>query len=90
MRPFAEAGSAAPTYVSTMKAYNKACEYSYRIRWSHDDHGYVATVAEFPALRSPAAPTPHAALDALTAAVEHKLVELDLNGEPRPLALALS
>ena len=72
----------------TMKPEWKASEYSYHIRWSAAERGYVASVAEFPALKSPPKPTPHAAFDALTASVVAKLRELDGDGEPRPAALA--
>lgn len=71
-----------------MKPELKASEYSYRIRWSRQEHGYIASVAEFPKLTSPPKPTPHAAFDALTAKVVAKLVQLDVEGEPRPATLA--
>ena len=71
-----------------MKPEWKASEYSYRIRWSAAEHGYVASVAEFPAMKSPLEATPHAAFDALTAAVVARLRELDGDGQPRPAALA--
>jgi len=67
-----------------------AGQYSYRIHWSADNGGYVASVAEFPSMQSPAAPTPHAAAEALLTAVVAKLQELDADGQPRPHALALS
>jgi len=57
-------------------------------KWSATEHGYVASVAEFPAMKSPPEATPHAAFDALTAAVVAKLRELDGDGQPRPAALA--
>jgi hypothetical protein len=64
--------------------------YSYRIHWSPEAHGYVALVAEFPAMQSPPKITPQAALDALVTAVVEKLNQLDAKGEPRPAALALT
>lgn len=72
-----------------MKAQLTASQYSYRIHWSADQRGYVASVAEFPAMQSRPAPTPHAAVDALTTAVVEKLQALDADGQPRPRALAL-
>ena len=71
-----------------MKPEWKASEYSYRIRFSAAEHGYVASVAEFPGLTSSPEATPHAAFDALTAAVVARLLELDGDGRPRPEALA--
>ena len=68
----------------------KAYEYSYRIRWSPADQGYVAAVAEFPTMQSPPGVTPQAALDALMTTVVEKLNQLDVEGKPRPPALALS
>lgn len=75
-------------YGLIMKPEWKASEYSYRIRWSAAECGYVASVAEFPGLTSGPQTTPHAAFDALTASVVAKLRELDGDGEPRPAALA--
>lgn len=75
-------------YGLTMKPEWKASEYSYHIRWSAAERGYVASVAEFPALKSPPKPTPHAAFDALTASVVARLRQLDEDGQPRPAALA--
>jgi len=71
-----------------MKPEWKASEYSYHIKWSAAENGYVASVAEFPGLTSPPAATPHAAFDALTAFVVAKLRALDEDGRPRPAALA--
>lgn len=71
-----------------MKPEWKASEYSYHIRWSAAERGYVASVAEFPHLKSAPAVTPHAAFDALTTLVVAKLRELDEDGQPRPAALA--
>ncbi|MCX2930823.1 hypothetical protein ORI20_11075 [Mycobacterium sp. CVI_P3] len=73
-----------------MKPRWKAYEYSYRIHWSPGEHGYVASVAEFPTMQSTPATTPHAALDALLATVEQRLNQLDINGDPRPPVLGLS
>ena len=75
-------------YGVNMKPEWKASEYSYRIRWSPKEHGYVASVAEFPKLQSPPKATPHAAFDALTAIVVVELRQLDVEGRPRPAALA--
>jgi hypothetical protein len=68
----------------------KAYEYSYRIHWSPGERGYVASVAEFPTMQSPPRVTPHAALDALMTTVVEKLHQLDVEGKPRPPALAES
>ncbi len=73
-----------------MKPEWTACEYSYRIHRSPGDHGYVATVAEFPRLQSPPAATPGAALSTLTTAVVEQLYRLDSDGRARPLAFAVS
>lgn len=35
-----------------MKAMNKAEDYTYRVFWSEEDEGYIATVAEFPGISS--------------------------------------
>lgn len=72
-----------------MKAQQKAYEYTYRIHWSPDHGGYVASVAEFPAMQSAASPTPHGALTALTDAVQQRLADLDVRGEPRPEVLTV-
>ena len=71
-----------------MKPEWKASEYSYRIRWSAAERGYLASVAEFPEMKSAPEATPHAAFDALTAIVVAKLCDLDDDGEPWPAALA--
>jgi hypothetical protein len=71
-----------------MKPEWKASEYSYRIRWSAAEAGYLASVAEFPEMKSAPQATPHAAFDALTAIVVAKLRELDDDGDPWPAALA--
>jgi len=76
------------SYGLTMKPEWKASEYSYRIRWSAAERGYVASVAEFPGMKSSPEATPHAAFDALTTAVVARLLELDGDGQPRPAALA--
>ncbi|HUH68268.1 MAG TPA: hypothetical protein VLZ05_04920 [Mycobacterium sp.] len=73
-----------------MKPEWKAYEYSYRIHWSPGERGYVAYVAEFPTMQSPPGATPHAALDALMTTVVEKLHQLDVEGKPRPPALAQS
>ena len=76
--------------ISEWIARAKAYEYSYRIRWSPVDQGYVASVAEFPKMQSPPGITPKAALDALMTTVVEKLNQLDVEGKPRPPALAQS
>ena len=76
------------SYGLTMKPEWKASEYSYRIRWSAAECGYLASVAEFPEMGSAPASTPHAAFDALTAIVVAELRDLDDDGEPWPAALA--
>ena len=68
----------------------KAYEYSYRIRWSPADQGYVASVAEFPTMQSPPGVTPKAALDALMTTVVEKLNQLDVDAQPRLLTRAQS
>mgnify|MGYP002038842706 FL=1 len=67
-----------------MRAELKAYEYGYRIRWSGKDRGYVATVAEWPAITSPPADTPHAALQSVIKAVVRELRRCDAEGRPRP------
>ena len=76
------------SYGLTMKPDWKAAEYSYRIRWSAADRGYLASGAEFPHMKSAPEETPHAAFDALTAIVVARLRELDDDGQPWPAALA--
>jgi predicted RNase H-like HicB family nuclease len=68
----------------------KARDYTYRIHWSRREHGYIATVAEFPTMQSSPADTPHKAIDALMTLVAQKLHELDLDGQPVPPAFAMS
>lgn len=68
-----------------MNLRTKALEYSYRIHWSPGQHGYVATVAEFPALQSEPAQTPHAAVEKLMASVMERLNALDVDGGSMPL-----
>ncbi|BBZ06813.1 hypothetical protein MDOR_09820 [Mycolicibacterium doricum] len=63
----------------------KALEYSYRIHWSAGRHGYIATVAEFPALQSEPAQTPHAAVETVMASVIERLHALDVDGASMPL-----
>jgi len=70
-----------------MKSRSKAYEYSYRVRWSAVERGYVASVAEFPTMQSPPSDTPHAALDALMTAVTQRLNQLDIDDDPRPPVL---
>lgn len=82
------AGGDSSEYGLIMKPEWKASEYSYRISWSATESGYVASVAEFPTMKSSPEATPHAAFDALTATVVARLQELDRDGEPRPAALA--
>lgn len=65
-------------------------QYSYRIHWSPQAHGYVAFVAEFPDMKSPPKVTPQSALHALVTDVNDKLDQLDAEGEPHPAALALA
>lgn len=72
-----------------MRAKRQPYGYGYRIRWSADQGGYVATVAEFPAMQSAPFPTPHGALTALAEAVENKRKDLDRHGPARPAALAM-
>ena len=57
----------------------KAYEYSYRIRWSPADQGYVAAVAEFPTMQSPPEVTPQAALHLLMARVVQRVHQLDVD-----------
>ena len=57
----------------------KAYEYSYRIRWSPADQGYVASVAEFPTMQSPPEVTPQAALHSLMARVVQRVHQLDVD-----------
>jgi hypothetical protein len=73
-----------------MTPQRKARDYTYRIHWSAREHGYIATVAEFPTMQSSPADTPHTAIDALMTLVTQKLHELDLEGQPVPPALAVS
>ena len=75
-------------YGLIMKPEWKTSEYSYRIRWSAAECGYLASVAEFPHMKSGPAATPHAAFDGLTAIVVARLRELDDDGQPWPAALA--
>jgi len=75
-------------YGLIMKPEWKASEYSYRIRWSAAERGYLASVAEFPKMQSGPAATPHAAFDGWTAIVVARLRELDDEGEAWPAALA--
>jgi hypothetical protein len=75
-------------YGLIMKPEWKASEYSYRIRWSAAERGYLASVAEFPKMQSGPAATPHAAFDGLTAIVVARLRALDDEGEAWPAALA--
>jgi hypothetical protein len=75
-------------YGLIMKPEWKASEYSYRIRWSAAECGYLASVAEFPNMKSGPEATPHAAFDGLTAIVVARLRELDDDGQPWPAALA--
>ncbi len=63
----------------------KALEYSYRIHWSPVQHGYIATVTEFPALQSEPAQTPHAAVETVMASVIERLNALDVDGGSMPL-----
>jgi hypothetical protein len=68
----------------------KAYEYTYRIRWSPDDRGYVASVAEFPTMQSSPEVTPQAALHSLMASVAQSVHHLDVEDQPRLLTLAQS
>jgi hypothetical protein len=68
----------------------KARDYTYRVHLSPREHGYIATVAEFPTMQSSPADTPHTAIDALMTLVAQKLHELDLDGQPVPPAFATS
>jgi hypothetical protein len=68
----------------------KARDYAYRVHRSPREHGYIATVAEFPTMQSSPADTPHTAIDALMTLVAQKLHELDLDGQPVPPAFATS
>lgn len=63
----------------------KAHEYSYRIHWSPDQRGYIATVAEFPSLQSRPAATPRAALEPVVADVVEKLRAIEIDGGSMPL-----
>lgn len=65
----------------------KAQEYTYTIHYSPEEGGYVAYVAEFPALRSAAGATPQAALHALMVEVVDELQQLDDAGEAPPMAM---
>lgn len=76
------------SYRYSMKLQSKALEYTYRIHWSPDQHGYVASVAEFPAIQSPPEDTPHAAVEKVVASVVGELRTLDLDGQSMPLSLA--
>jgi hypothetical protein len=84
----ARASGADRGYGLIMKPEWKASEYSYRIRWSAAESGYLASVAEFPTMQSAPESTPHAAFDGLTAIVVARLRELDDDGQPWPAALA--
>lgn len=68
-----------------MNLRTKALEYSYRIHWSPVQHGYIATVTEFPALQSEPAQTPHAAVEMVVDSVIERLNALDVDGCSMPL-----
>jgi len=72
-----------------MKQEWKAYDYSYRIHWSPGERGYIASVAEFPTMQSPAEATPQAALNALMSTVIEDLHQREINHEPPPESLAL-
>lgn len=57
-----------------MNTFDRSYECNYRVRWSAAEQGYVATVAEFPALQSSVAPTPFGAFRSLAAQVERQLL----------------
>lgn len=67
----------------------KAYEYGFRIRWSAADRGYVASVAEWPTIKSPPASTPHAALQAVIPEVIRELNRCDAEGRPRPPVMGI-
>ena len=64
-----------------------ATHYTYRVAWSPEDGGHVATVAEFPSLSWLAA-TPVEALAGLADVVRDVLSDLAASGEaiPEPLS----
>src|SRR6478735_12065657 len=72
-------------YPATMDLRLKALQYSYRIHWSFDQRGYIATVAEFPKLHSEPADTPHAAIEPVVASVVEQLRALEIDGSAMPL-----
>jgi predicted RNase H-like HicB family nuclease len=59
-------------------------QYSYKITWSAEDKGFIATVAEFPSL-SWIARTRGAALSGLTSVDAEVLEDMLKTGEPIPL-----
>ncbi|WP_099024177.1 HicB family protein [Mycolicibacterium palauense] len=67
-----------------MNTETKALEYSYRIHWSPDERGYIASVAEFPSIRSAPAPTPQEAARTALSSVQAHLSALAQRGEPGP------
>lgn len=64
----------------------KADEYTYRILWSDEDEGYVATVAEFPSL-SHISNQQHDALSGLVGLVDDVLSDMSASGEQPPIPL---
>ncbi|MDY6997544.1 MAG: hypothetical protein SW019_13155 [Actinomycetota bacterium] len=68
-----------------MMSEQKAHEYTYSIHFAPELGGYVAHVAEFPELKSPAAATPQAAFDGLITLVVKELDYLHDAGRPQPL-----
>jgi predicted RNase H-like HicB family nuclease len=65
----------------------EATHYTYRVAWSPEDGGHVATVAEFPSL-SWLAPTQIEALRGIADVVRDVLADLAASGEPIPAPLS--
>ncbi|WP_349828571.1 type II toxin-antitoxin system HicB family antitoxin [Brevibacterium litoralis] len=61
--------------------------YSYRVRWSPEDAGFVGTVVEFPSL-SWIDETQRGAFDGIRTLVGEVLADMQANGEEPPAALA--
>ena len=64
-----------------------ADHYTYRVTWSSEDDEYVGLCAEFPSL-SWLARTPEATLKGIRKLVAEVVADLQLTGEPVPVALA--
>lgn len=61
--------------------------YSYRVRWSAEDDGYVGTVAEFPSLSWVGA-TQLEAFEGIQSVVAEVLYDMESTGETPPAAIA--